>query len=188
MKNISLLIFGLLGFTVACSDADLDPLQFEKITKGSVIALRGPAVDILNTIAFRGAVDTFSLTADPATQNFEFEADFLSDDPSSLAEVQLYARATAGGPRVRISTVSGSMFMVPAGGKYPRASFSVPLNTILTAVGVTLADLSVNDYLYIEADLMLSDGTLVPASSIVNNSLFESDLFYPAHNLLYLVI
>jgi hypothetical protein len=87
-------------------------------------------------------------------------------------------------------TVPGSKFTIRTDidAKYPSAFISIPLNDILSALSVTLGDIAVNEYLFIESDLTLTDGTLVPASAIANSSLFESDLFYPAHKLRYLAI
>ncbi len=188
MKNIAMLLFGLLCFCFACTDSELDPLQIDKLTKGSIIALRGTAVDNLNDISYRGSVDKFSLSGDPSTEKFEFEAAFLSDDLNSLSQVDVYARQTETGPRVRVTTVPGSAFVIPSDDKYPQAAFSIPLNDILSGLGIGLGDLAVNDYLFIECDLTLTDGTIVPASAIVNSSLFESEHFYPAHSLRYLAV
>lgn len=181
-------MFGLLLFSIACTDDEKDPFQLAKLTKGSIITLRGTAYDNLvdYPLVFRGAVDTFNVNLDPATENFEFEADFQAEDPNSLVQVDVFARGTETGPRVRVATVQGSAFSVPSGGKYPRASFSIPLNEILTKTNTSLSSIAVGSYLYIECDLTLTNGTVVPASSIVNSSLFESSIFYPAHNLLYL--
>lgn len=187
MKYTFLLLLGLLAFATSCEDPELDPLQFDKIKQGSIIALRGAAVNNLNDRTFLGAVDRVSKTADPAAETFTFDADYLSADPSSLARVKIYARATQTGPRVQVATVEGSAFTIKDGSTYPRASISIPLTTILSALGVTLADLQPNQYLFIESDLELTDGSTVLASSVVNSSLFESAQFYPAHDLRLLI-
>lgn len=184
--NIWMLLIGLMVFAGACEDPDLDPLRFDDITKGSIIALRGAAVDNLNNRDFLGSVDSFSVSGNNPDVNFEFESDFLSNDITSLQEVRVYALAEQGGARSQVATKAGSEFSVPSGEEYPRASFSIPLSAILTAVGKDLADFSPGNYIYIECDITLTDGTEVPASAVVNSSLFESSLFYPAHNLLYL--
>ncbi len=188
MKNIAFVILGLFCFAAACTDPELDPFQLDKLTKGSILALRGTAYENLQEIDFRGAVDKLSLTADPAAEKFEFDGAFLSDDINSLSQVDVYARRTETGPRVRLLTVPASAFSTPSGEKYPQASFSIPVNEILTALSITMADLAVNDYLFIESDLTLNDGTVVPAEAIANSSLFESDLFYPAHKLRLLIV
>lgn len=187
MKKLLMLFVGLAVFATACTDPDKDPLQFDKIKKGALITLRGQALDNLNDPSFRGACDKFSISGDPSTENFEFDTDYLAEDINSLSEVQIYASATDGGARVRVGTVAGSAFSLAAGsGTYPRASVSIPLNTILSAIGKSLGDFSVNQYIYIQCDLTLTDGSTIPASSFTNLSLFESALFYPAHKLLYI--
>lgn len=188
MKNIAILFAALFLFATACTDSEKDPLQFDKITKGSLIALRGTAVDNLNDISFKGSVAKFSKAGDPAAQNVEFEADFLSDDIGSLSEVQVYAKASDTGARASLGKIAGSAFSVPSGEKYPRGAFSYSASQVLSALGKTMDDFSANSYIFLECDLTLTDGTVVPSSAIVNSSLFESALFYPAHNLRVLVV
>lgn len=194
MKNLSIFFFGMLLLATACTDPEKDPLQFDKLKEGSLIALRGQAVTNLGTISFRGSVDKFVSTADPATENFEFDADYLSNDVTNLQEVEIYAKATEAGSRVRIATKSGADFKAVTGSTYPRASFSIPMTEILSKIGKSIGDFSstdtdyTNDYIFIECDLTLKDGSKVLAADIVNSSLFESAIFYPAHNLRYLAV
>ena len=186
MKNLFFLLAGFIVLGMACTDPDLDPLQYDKITKGSIIALRGTAVGVISDPANRGAVDFFSKAGVLADEKFEIDAEFLSDDPSSLGEVQVYARASADGARVRVATVPGSAFN-PAGHDYPYGTISIPLSKILTDLGKSASDFADGSYIYIESDLQLTNGTIVPASAIVNESLFASFHFLPANNCLYLV-
>lgn len=188
MKN-SLIIFVLsLGiFFSACTDPEKDPLQIDNIKKGSLIALRGAAYTNLNNTNYLGAIDSFSRSGNTANETFTFDADFIAEDINSLSSVDIYANLE-GQPRVKLPvTVQGSAFAVPTGGKYPRGSFSIQLNAILTAINKTASSLPVGSYITISCDLNLKDGTKVLASSIVNSSLYETSFFYPAHNLLYLV-
>jgi hypothetical protein len=185
MKNILMALFGLIVFAVACTDPELDPLQFDKIKKGSLITLRGDAVDILNDPANRGAMDTFNLSGSAANYSLDFDTDFLAEDITTIAEVQVYASATAGGARQRVGTVAGSAFDLTKGdGKYPRATVKIPFTEILNKLGKNIGDFTANQYIYISCDLTLTNGETVPASSFTNLSLSESLLFYPAHNLL----
>jgi hypothetical protein len=187
MKNILFLLLGMVFLGLAaCADSDKDPLQFDKITKGAIITLRGQAFDNLSEAAFRGAVDSFSLSKDPAGETFQFDTDFLAEDEGSLSKVEIFASRTADGTRAAIATVNGTEFRTVPESNYPRASISIPLTTILTALNITLADLTPNSYLYISCDITLKDGTLVGASAISNGNLFESGLFYPAHNMRYI--
>ncbi|MCB0551879.1 MAG: hypothetical protein KDD19_30215 [Phaeodactylibacter sp.] len=186
MKKFTFIILSSLFLLTACEDTSLDPFKLADITKASIIALRGEAVDNLNDRTYLGSVDRFSKSGDLNAESFSFDADFLSDDLNSLVQVDIYARVSESDPRKPLATVSGSEFKTGSG-RYPRASISIPLTTILSTLGVNAADLPTNSYLFIESDLTLTDGTVVPASAIVNSSLFESAIFYPAHNLRYLV-
>ena len=184
MKNILMILIGLCVFAVACTDPDKDPFKFEQIKKGSLVALRGDAVEVLNDPANRGAMDTFNISGNAADYSLDFEGDFLAEDINSLSEMQIYASLTENVGRVRIGTVAGSAFTVAAGdGKYPRATVKVPFDGILTALGKSITDFAPDQYIFIECDLILTDGSTVPASSFANLSLFESVLFYPVHKL-----
>mgnify|MGYP003861696581 CR=1 FL=1 len=184
MKNFLMIALGLFVFAAACTDPDKDTFQFDKIKKGSLIALRGDAVEIINDAANRGAMDTFNISGVAADYSLDFDADFLAEDINSLSEVQIYASLTENTGRVRIGTVAGSAFTLAAGdGTYPRATVKIPFMDILTALGKPIGDFTVNQYIFIECDLTLTDGSTVPASSFTNLSLFESTLFFPAHKM-----
>lgn len=185
MKNLIILLLGTVLFAAACSDPEKDPLQFDKITKGSLISLRGQAVENLNELSYVGAVDSFSVSKDNSAEKFEFQADFIAEDPTTLSEVQVFAKATETGSRQRVGVVSGSSFVDVPDSKYPRGTFSFDCNAILAALSKSASDFAVGSYIYIECDLVLTDGSVIPSSSIVNSSLFETGYFYPAHNLLY---
>jgi hypothetical protein len=156
---------------------------FDQIKQGALLGLRGEAVDSLDAFGF---ADKFSKTAAVADV-FKFDADFICENISNLAKVTVYAKFKAGA-RVKVAEVDGSKFVVPTGGKYPRGNISIPLQTILTAIGKTKADFNPAffDSIDIESDLDLKDGGKVPASAIINSSLFESAHFYPAQKLSYL--
>jgi hypothetical protein len=185
-NNLLIFIVGVVVLMSACTDPELDPIRIQDLTKGSIIALRGSAVDNLNDASFKGSVDRFSIAGGAAGENFEFDADFLSDDITSLQSVTVFARATQTGTRAQVFTLDGGAFAAVDGSNYPRGSFSIPLSTILTAIGKNIGDFAVNDYIFIECDLTLKDGTSIPASAVVNSSLYESATFYPAHNLRYI--
>lgn len=185
MKNIIVaVLFLLIGFS-ACTDKSLDPLQFDQVKAGALIALRGGAVTNLNTRAFGGAVDSFSISKS-ASEKFDFDAEFLSSKSDNLKTVEIYAKTDKITTRKKVATIDGSAFTVKTGAKNPAATISIPLATILTALGAKATDFQRGDYIYIECDLTLKDGGTVPATSIVNSSLFESSIFYPAHNMRYL--
>jgi hypothetical protein len=187
MKKLLIFALGLSIFGVSCTDSAKDPLQFDKITNGSILALRGVAFDNLFDLTYRGASDRFSRVADPAAESFEFEGEYLSTDPNNLSEVQLFARSEDGGARTRVTVIPASQFSSPTDGTNRKVSVNVPLTTILTALSKSATDFAANKYIYLEIDLLLNDGTTVSAADIVNSSLYESAIFYPAHQMLYLV-
>lgn len=185
MRNIIIAAFViLLGFT-ACTDKALDPLQFDQIKSGALIALRGAAVDNLNNRKYAGAVDSFSI-AKAASEKFDFDAEFLSTNSSNLKTIEIFATTDKITTRKKVASIDGGTFSVKTGSINPAGAISIPLSTILTALGAKATDFSRGDYITIECDLTLKDGGVVPASSIVNSSLFESTTFYPAHSLRYL--
>jgi hypothetical protein len=171
-----------IGFA-SCTDDSKDPILFSQVKNGSLLAVRGEAWDSLNTIGFADMFSVSSATMDV----FKFDADFISDNINNLAKVTVYAKFKTGA-RVKVAEVDGAKFVVPTGGKYPRGNVSIPLQTILTAIGKTRADFNPANFdsITIESDLDLKDGSKVLASSVVNSSLFESAHFYPAQSLSYL--
>ncbi len=179
IKKIAIPAFCLLTF--ACADESLDPVRFNDLEKGSILALRGAAFESLNETGCSNLFDKNNITG---TEVFSFDADFLSEDPSSLQEVKVYARIRTG-TRVELKTVPASAFSVPDGERYPRGNVSIPLSEILTSLNVTNPqDLGLFD-IVIESDIYLTNGSVVGAASIVNSGLFESGIFYPAQRLNY---
>lgn len=188
MKNIFwIFILGLVVTATSCTDPEKDPLKIDKLQKGVVLSLRTQAFANLNNRAFAGAVDTFSLKSDFSKEFFEFEADFISEDIEALAKVDVYASYDEQSKGEKVATVEAGSFAIPDKGKYKRGSFKIPLNTILTAIKKNATTLSAGDYLFIRSDMTLKDGRVVPYTDIVNGSLFETEFFYPAVDIAYLV-
>ena len=88
-----LIAMSMFVLAIACTDESLDPFRLNEIEKGSILALRGP--------------DGTSSTADSeanfffkdnifGNEQFSYIADFLSEDQTSLAEVQVFARILTG--------------------------------------------------------------------------------------------
>lgn len=173
----------LLGVTLACVDESKDPIKFDEISKGILLALRGDAQDNLNDT---GCTNSFYKNNIIGDEVFSFEADFLSEDQEALQEVQVYA-SIPGGNRVQVATVPASAFTFPTGSKTKRGTISVDLATILGALSLnstTAANLKSTD-IKISSDILLKDGSKVLASAATNSSLFESVIFQPAMNLTY---
>lgn len=190
-KIIVLLVFGSLLFN-ACEDPELDPLQYDKIKRGSILGLRGTSFDNLFEDAFATGVDTFGILTDNSGRTFKFTVDFVSENQSSLSSVDVFV-ITKGGLRTKLLTVPASEFKPTTGTNFNRAEISLPFNTIFTASGFSICDFipssgpdGVYSFITIENDINLSDGSIVPASAVVNGNLFESTILYPGHSLRYI--
>jgi len=180
----------LLAIGFSCSDADLDPLQSEKVKKGTLLALRG---DQLDAIYWNGEPygDAFYANAVTGSETFDFDAEFLAENTSTLASVDIYVIERPSKKRVLLTTIPASEFELVEGKSL--VSISLPLTDILSKLGVTLntpGEISAfmtayADGIAIESDVNLTDGTIVPAANMVAAGLFESDQFYPAQLLTY---
>ena len=190
MKNkwiYFLLIIGLL-FTLSCKDEELDPILIHKIEKGSLLALRKDAVENYP------CVSKFDKAKFDASDKMTFESDFLSGDLTSLKTVFVFAKLVKSGDdedkvrRSQVKTVDGGNWTIPSGGKFPRGTIEVGLMEIFGALELhadTIASITTKDRIYIELDIELQDGTMIPQSSVVNSGLYESTQFFPAHELFY---
>jgi hypothetical protein len=191
MKNYIFLFAAFATLLVAScklQDDTLDPLQFSKIKKGALLALRGGAFDNVNDDTYLGSCDKFSISKPAADESFEFDADYLADDINSLGSVEVYAKFKKGA-RVKVATVPGSAFTLKdPKSDFPRGTVKIPLATILSALKLTTSSFMEEDVIIIESDLILKDGSTVPASAIVNSSLFSVAQFFPAQVLQYLAV
>jgi len=181
MNRIIILTMFVLAF--GCKDDSLDPFRLNELKKGSLLALRGDDGTAGNLDPDQNFFLKENVTG---TETFSYVADFVSEDQSLLESVEVYARILTG-PRTKVATVAGSSFVAPEAGKPRQGTVSVPLSAILTAVGktaATAATLNRTD-LIIESDIILTDGSTVPASAIINTGLFAAAAFFPAHALNY---
>jgi len=189
----SLLIFSLTAIGFSCADPDLDPLQIEKVLKGTLLTLRGPQLD---AIYFDGADygAAFYYNAVTGTEKFDYDAEFLSEDPASLESVDIFI-IKEGSPdqRLLLTTVPGSSFKTDATYRGPWTSVSITLASMLTAIGETLSTPAgqsafIAKYangIKMESDLNLKNGTKVLAADLVAAGLYESDQFYPSQFMTY---
>jgi hypothetical protein len=197
MKKLlySLLFMASAAVVFSCEDEELDPMQLAKIKKGTILALRGTQ---LNNIYFDGVpgAEFFPRIMD-GTEKFEFDAEFLSEDVSTLESFDIYVikKVASGTERVHIKNVPGSEFKQTDDYLRPWVSVSMNLTDIVEALGLDFDDpATVNTLLTtykfginIESDLNLTDGSIIPAAEIVAAGLFQSDQFYPAQILTYTV-
>ena len=198
-KNI-ILITALLAIGFSCKDEALDPLQFEKIKKGTIIALRGQALQTL----YHDGAPIAVVAPDVATGNetFNYDAEYLAVDPNSLESLDIYVVKGSGktSSLALIKNVPFSQFKVD--GTYPRpwVSISLKFTDMLKALGLsstiplskaTVDALLKGSYRFginIQTDLNLKDGSKILGADITNTGLFGSDQFYPAMKLNYPMI
>jgi hypothetical protein len=208
MRNYikGILVVALTTIAFSCADEALDPLQFEKVKKGTLLVLRGSQLDALY---FDGADygDSFFANDIQAGEAFEYEAEFLSADPNSLESVDIFVYknvllknkkgdkdsvATSRLPQP-LKNISASAFQKTDKYLGPWTSVSIPLTSILAAVGEPLdtpEKLAIFFKAYkggikMESDLNLKDGSKVLAADLVAGGLVESDQFFPAQKLTY---
>jgi hypothetical protein len=173
----------------ACADDSLDPFRLKEQTKGSILALRGDSFDALND---NGCSNSFFRNDIVGDEAFVMDVEYLSEDPTSLQEIQVYAHYQKPDPdhagqfladtRAKVTTFPGSA-LTSTGGANPTGVLSVQLAAILTAVGNPTVE--EGDLLNIESDLLLTNGSVVFSTSVVNSGLYQSGIFYPAQTLLY---
>jgi hypothetical protein len=193
MKAIinKLTVFVSIILLLSCKDDTLDPFRLKDQTKGSVLALRGDSFDNLNDT---GCSNSFFRNKVTGTEVFNMDVEFLSEDPSSLTEIQTFAHFVRlddkAEPiiekRVLVTTFPGSVLTSPSGGGNPTGTLSINLSDILSKLSGTIdvEDIQAGE-LTIESDLILKGGVTVASSSIVNTGLFQSGIFYPAQRLTY---
>jgi hypothetical protein len=196
--RIALSMAFALAVASSCKDDALDPLQVNKIQKGTLLALRGTQ---LQNVYFKGlpGAEFFPKSAD-GTETFKFDAEYLATDPNSLQSVDFYvlkkASATSTPERVLVKNVPFSEFKKDGTYRSPWVTVTIPISEILSKLGLPttfpLGTGTINTLLgtykngvAIEGDLNLTNGSIAPASKVVAAGLFQSDQFYPAQKLNY---
>jgi len=185
MKNIvkRFAVLLLIVVVIACVDEAKDPVKFNEVKKATYLAIRGASNDAL---VATGCSNSFFKNNILSTDAFTVESDFLSEDQETLQEVKLFAQ-TPTINRVLVTTFPGSNWTLPSGATTKRGTFSVPLATILTKLGLTTATAASlkNADITMSIDLVLTDGSTVLGNSIVAPGLFASVVFQPAMVLTY---
>ncbi|MBX2899749.1 MAG: hypothetical protein KF775_08860 [Cyclobacteriaceae bacterium] len=198
MKTIyrSLALLSLLIVAFSCADESLDPLQFEKMKKGIIIALRG---DALNKVYVQGnPIEEIFPRIATGTEKFEYEAEILADDPSVVASVDIYVIKRPSLERVFLKNIPASSFTQSSKYLRPAATISITIQEVLTKLGLPttfpMSTPTINELLTsykfgvgLESDLNLTDGSKVLAADIVAAGLFQSNQFYPAMILTWAV-
>jgi len=197
MKKIySLLIVGFLALAISCADDSLDPLQFKSVKKGTILALRGTQLKNIYVNGLPGA-ELFPKIA-TGTEKFNFDAEYLSEDPSTLSSFDIYVIKKTGSTRekVLLTNIPFSSFKTTSDYARPWVSVSLSVVDIFKKLGLSgtfpLSDADINTLLttyafgvQMECDLNLTDGTKVLASDLVAAGLYQSNQFYPAQKLTY---
>ncbi len=199
MKKHIIFLIALIAMVISCKDEALDPLQINKIKKGTDLALRGNALDKFywGVVPITSMLD-YHLQAAPAVatgnETFAFDAEYLSENPTSLASVDLFVLKPYTGERIALTTIDGSQFAVGAYPK-PSSSISIKLTDMLAKLGLantiplpaatvdSLLNGSYGGDITVEADLNLKDGRKILAAEMVASGLYQSDQFYPAMSL-----
>jgi len=200
MKKLiySLVIILAVAVVVSCSDDSLDPLQLKKVQKGTILALRGQQLQNIYVDGIPGA-ELFPKIA-TGSEKFQFDAEFLSEDPTTLASFDIYVIKNIGArEKVLLANIPFSQFTT-ADGSRPTVSVTLNAVDILTkALGHAptypngvLDDADIKTLLstyafgvQMEIDLNLTDGSKVYASDLVAAGLYASNQFYPAQKLTY---
>ena len=187
---IKLSLFIAIACLAACADDALDPFRLKEQTKGSILALRGDSFASLND---NGCSNTFFKNKIVGDEAFVMDVEYLSEDPTSLQEIQVFAHYQRPDPdnagqflidkRAKVKTFAGST-LTSTGGANPTGVLSIPLADVLPVIGDP-DDLADGDLINIESDLLLTNGTVVFSTSVVNVGLYQSGIFYPAQTLVY---
>ena len=201
MKKIfkSLLLIASVALAISCADDSLDPLNINKVKKGTILALRGQQ---LQNIYFTGIPGSeFFPRQITGDETFDFDAELLSEDPGALESFDIFVikRTKVGTAvttsRVLLTNIPFSEFQETSDYPNPWVSVSLNLTDILDKLELDYTNpddvatiLDVYKFgIGIESDLNLTDGSVVPAAEIVAAGLFQSNQFYPAQKLTYTV-
>jgi hypothetical protein len=197
MKKIikSLLFIISFAVVVSCADESLDPLNMSTVKKGTILALRGTQ---LENIYFNGlpGYEIFPKAID-GTETFQFDAEILSTDPSTLQSFDIYAvkRTKVGSSvsteRVLLKNVAASEFQKTDDYLNPWVTVTIDMDAIFTAIGENpsspgFAEKMLDVYgpgISIVSDLNLADGSVISSDDLVAAGLFQSNQFYPAQRL-----
>ena len=199
MKNIKSRITAIvcLLMVFACADNTLDPLQFDFVKKGVILALRGQQLENIYFAGEPGA--EFVPLIATGNETFDFEAELLAEDPSVLESMDIYVIKQVGttSERVFLTNVPASAFTQ---GEYknPSVSVSLDLSDVTDKLGLgsyPLSEADINTLITtykfgvrIEIDLNLADGSKVLAEQLVASGLYQSNQFYPAQKLVWAVV
>lgn len=183
-NNKSFVAIVCILLLLACKDDSKDPLQESSILKASMLALRGAAFNNLNDT---GCSNSFYKNAIQLSDAFVVDVEYLSADPSSLSQIDIFVKKGSAGTRTALKSIDGSILNVPSGKVNPIGKISIPLSEILGKLAITDPSKldSDTEIISVQMDLKLKNGTVVPSSSLQNSGVTSSQIFYPAQDLQY---
>jgi len=169
----------LIAMVLSCTDEEKDPFLLADIKRAALIALRDGESD--DNFFIKNAPSGFT-----GSETFSYTGEYLSEDQDNLQEIQLFALFKKQ-TRVSVGTVAGTAFVSAGAGLNRIGSVSIPLATVLSALNISgPAIVALGEFdISIETDIVLTDGSTIPSSSLVNSGLFESAIFFPVHDLIY---
>src|SRR6185436_20530613 len=123
---------------LSCRDESLDPLKFNEVKKGTLLALRGTQLQRIYVQGKPGA-ELFPKIA-TGTETFAFDGEFLSSDPNALASFDIFVlRKPTSTTVVRELLMNVPFSQFKSDGTYPKPWVSVSTTSaaILGKLGIT---------------------------------------------------
>jgi len=156
IKKTSIFTFGLLAMAVACRDDDKLPIDFDKINNTN-----GAYMRVISTPS--GSFDPFNVL----TSKYEVVLEAVDAQRGKLLDKYTYTvtfndntpgNGTIETTPVLIKTVNASAFTVDAKSGYPRTTVTITAPEVLTALGMTAANVLPLDEFIFSQEMFLTDG------------------------------
>lgn len=120
------------------------------------------------------------------TANFTLTVESVDEEDGRLVEsVDIYAKRRRGNTlstEAKVTTIDKSAFVTTTNSKYLRADISIPVSTVLTAMGFTPADMNGGDFIEYRLDMLDSKGrrwtNTNVSTDIVSGAFYASPFFY----------
>ena len=176
--KIKFLAFAIVLFFIGCADESLGPVAtFDIAGKGAYVRLVSENERFVNLFDVPGAnyvysVELVDLEQGNLISSYDLDLTFDDNDPSNGANSK--------GP-IRFKSFSASDFEDLASGFKGLSNISVKATEMLSALGLTEADVSAGDVFEVDGFLTLDDGRVFGASNstaAVNGSAFQGHFSY----------
>ena len=171
--KIKFLAFAVVLFFVSCADESLGPVAtFDIAGKGAYVRLVSETERFVNLFDVPGSnyvysVELVDLEQGALIQSYDIDLTYDDNDPSNGDNSK--------GP-IRLQSFSASDFEDLASGFKGLSDISIKATDMLSALGLTEADVSAGDVFLIDGFLTLDDGRVFGASNStapVNGSAFQ---------------